>query len=265
MSNRHFKTTGHIILALIGALWIYFPAVARAAEVRLSTSNDLISGGGGDDLYTAALELEVGDERGRVLVGERMFTDRERGARHDETYFQLGRDLPERWGWRTEVRVGLLRVGRGLAGEAVQNEIHRWVGAEPVHLEYRGRSDLYPSLELDAVRPLGRLGGFWLDGRLAAESAPGFRSSLDAQLGAERQLAGGVALRAAAGIRLDDVQTGRLAPHVDDAGWTAGLWVGWRRVALGWTRNDDGTGTDHLTLAVRVGGRGANGAGAPGE
>jgi len=219
----------------------------------LTTSNDLLSRDGGDDLYTAALELELGNEAGRVILGERMFTDRARGVRHDETYLEIGRDLPTPGGWQTEVRAGLLRVGRGLAGEAAQNVVHRWVGSEPVELRYAEGTDLFASLGARSSSALGRWGGVWFGSRVEAYTAPGFRSWVRAELVGERALGAGIAVRARAGARIDDVETSRLAPYVAGSGWSAGLSIFWRRLSLGWSRNDDGTGSQHVTLGVRIG------------
>lgn len=250
------KTTGHIAsLAILVALALAFPSVSKAGEIRLTTSNDLLSRDGGDDLYTAALELELGNESGRVLLGERMFTDRARGVRHDETFVEIGRDLPTRGGWQTEVRAGLLRVGRGLAGQAVQNEVHRWVGADPVELDYTGDNDLFASLGARSTSSLGRWGETWFDSRVEAYTAPGFRSWVRAEIVAERALAPELAVRARAGARIDDVETARLAPYVAGSGWSAGISVSWRRLSLGWSRNDDGTATQHVTFGVRIGPR----------
>ncbi len=245
------RTTDRFLPVLLLALLSSVAAAAAAGELYLTTSNDLISRDGGDDRYTASLAVELDNDFGRILIGERMFTDRERGWRHDETYLELARDLHSRWGWRTEVRAGLLRVGRGLFGESLQNQIHRWVGADQLDLEYVGGTDHFASLGATSESPLGNLGPFHLSGRAEAYMAPGFRSWMRAELGAERNLENEIAIRARVGVRIDDVDSFRLAPNVGESGWSAGLSVSWRRFQLGWSRNDHGTGADHLTLAVR--------------
>ncbi len=254
---RRFASLLLLALATLGA------SSARAGELRLTTSNDLLSGGGaGDDLYTATVEVTLDSHLGRVTFGERMFTDRAHARRHDETYLELGRELPTSGGWQPEVRLGVLRLGRGLLGESIQNEVHRWVDSEAVHLDYREQTLWRPTVAASATRELGRAGGFWWSAAGDAFAAPDFRTWARLGVAAERSLGGGLAVRVGLGARADRVRTEWLAGHVRDQGLSGEVALRWQRLTLRWTQNVDGTGTEHLTLSWRLGDGAARTAGA---
>lgn len=68
---------------------------AAGAEIALTLANDALAPREHvDDLYTADTQLAIHLGRFRLQLGERMFTDRERGLRFDETAFDVARPLP---------------------------------------------------------------------------------------------------------------------------------------------------------------------------
>ncbi len=251
---HHPKMTGHFQSLLLG-LCLAFPVAwpASAAELRLSTANDPISGkSGGDDLYTAAVVVEVDAVGHRWTVGERMFTDKQRGRRFDETYLEAARELPSWRGWDLEVAAGALHVGKGLLGERVQNQVHRWVGSERLHLDYADTDPWHLTLASQAQRPLLLSRRAVVTAHLQAFASPGFQRWLRAELRADLDLGAGFGLRLGAGGRGGAVDTELLADHVASLAPTYELGVSWRAVELRYSSNDYGTATRHLTLTVRV-------------
>lgn len=247
------KTTGRIKTLLLFLLLLALPATAPAAEITFTTSNDPVSGNERpDDLYTAELALELAlDERDLVLT-ERMFTDRERGVRFDETSLELSRSFRRLAGWSGEAGAGVLHVGRGLLGESVQNAVHRLVGSEEEDLRYAADHRLYPLATLTLVRPLpvsSNLGS--VTGRIEAVAAPGFHSSLRAGVQAERSVGAGLAVLAGVAGVLHDVDSGLLGDAIASSGVAWDLGVGWRDLFLVLSHNAYGTETRHLTLGYR--------------
>lgn len=258
-STRHLsfgprgKTTGHLFLVLFAAFVLAVPAAAPAAEITFTTSNDPVSGNERpDDLYTAELALEIGVDGRDVVLRERMFTDRERGVRFDETSLELSRPFSRLAGWGGQAGLGVLHVGRGLLGESAQNAVHRLVGSEEEDLRYAAGHRLYPLATLTLVRPLpvsSNLGS--VTGRIEAVAAPGFHSSLRAGLVAERSVGAGLAVLAGVAGVLHDVDSGLLGDAVASSGVAWDLGVGWRDVFLLLSHNAYGTETRHLTLGYR--------------
>lgn len=247
------KTTGHLLSALFVAFLIAVPAAVPAAEITFTTSNDPVSGNERpDDLYTAELALEIAVDGRDVVLKERMFTDRERGVRFDETSLEVRRPFSRLAGWGGEAGLGVLHVGRGLLGESAQNAVHRLVGSEEEDLRYAADHRLYPLATLTLVRPLpvsSNLGS--VTGRIEAVAAPGFHSSLRAGLVAERSLAGGLGVLAGVAGVLHEVDSGLLGDTVASSGIAWDLGVGWREVFLVLSHNAYGTETRHLTLGYR--------------
>jgi hypothetical protein len=250
-STRLFQTLSHS--ALFALLLTLAGPGAEAAELQLTVANDPVSGSSRpDDLYTAELGLAVDFERVRVTAGERMFTDRERGLRFDETFLTVGLDLPELAGWAAEANLGVLRAGRGLLGQDVQNEVHRWTGSDEVDLPYAPGNHHFPTAALSLARPLRRIGATHLRSEAGAFTAPGFRHWLRAGVVAERPLGDRAAVRFGLGARADQVDTDWLGDRVSDIAPTAELAVAYRSLVLRWSYNDYGTRTGHLTLGVRL-------------
>lgn len=250
-SQRLIKTLFHSVLLTLLLTWS-LPG-AEAAELQLTVANDPVSGSSRpDDLYTAELDLAVDFERVRVTAGERMFTDRERSLRFDETFLAVGLDLPELAGWQAEAELGVLRAGHGLLGQDVQNEVHRWTGSDKVDLPYAPGNHHFPTAELSLARPLGRLGVTDLRSEAGAFTAPGFRHWLRAGLVAERPLGDRAAVRFGLGARADQVDTDWLGDRIADVAPTAELAVAYRSLILRWSYNDYGTRTGHVTLGVRL-------------
>lgn len=249
------KTTGHLRwrIAIASALALsVFAGSAGAAEVELTTSNDIVSGE--DDLYTAELGLGFGWGDGHALrLGERIFTDRERGVRFDESFAEVGFALPAARGWDIELGVGALHVGEGLGGESLQNEVHRAVGSDPVRLAYPEHDRWFPTAALTAQRTFPLRGKLALAARGELELAPGFRNRAHAELIAERPLGHDLAVLAGAGVLANDVETRLLGDRVRELEPTVRAGVAYRGFALEWGYSLYGTATGHATIAYRAG------------
>lgn len=257
MNNSIFWITDKStrLLALISGLLfglITGPA-ALAWELRLTTANDPVSGNREpDDLYTAALGVDLLFQDHQVYIGERMFTDRQRELRFDETEVLVSFDHEEWAGWSVGTELGVLRVGRGLLGERVQNQIHSWVGSEEVHYAYLDESHWYPQAEIQLARVL--VGGrrSIVGARVEAHAAPGFRNWVRAELFADHKLIGPLNVRAGLGARADTVDSSDLGDHIADLGLTWEATVSYKDLFLRWSYNDYGTETRHVTLGLKI-------------
>lgn len=260
------KTTGHIAtLALFVCFALFLTgstttsARADAPRVLFTTSNDLIAGEAqGDDLYTAALDLEVQGNDLRWRFGERMFTDRRRAFRFDETYLEVAKSLGPPSGmtgnWFGEISGGVIHLGHGLLGEGVQNEVHRVVGAERVSLPYIDSNRWVGSATLRGGRVLPVAAPWSLEVEGEVHFAPAFRTWQKLAVVAERELAGGLAMRAGVGARLDQTAGDLLGDRVARAAATAELGLAWRGISLRWSLNDFGTRASYLSLGIDLAG-----------
>lgn len=248
--RRFYRGTVYLVSSL---LVLSLASSARAWELRLTTANDPVSGSERpDDLYTAALGLDFLLQEHRLTITERMFTDRERDLRFDETEARLSFDHAEWAGWSLGTELGLLRVGRGLLGERVQNRVHGWVGSDEVQLPYLDESHWYPLAELDLARILAGGKSSIVGARVEAHTSPGFRSWLRAELFADHQLYGPVYVRAAVGGRADTVSSEALGNRIADLGLTWEATLSYRDLFVRWSYNDFGTRTRHVTLGLRI-------------
>jgi hypothetical protein len=252
--SHPYKTTGHLILAAIAALGLLAVEAAAGSELRLTIANDPIAGNRrGDDLYTAALDVEIGSPLGRWSFGERMFTDRAAGRRFDETYLELARPLPEVRGWQPEAALGVLRVGEGLFGQNVQNELHEAIGSDLLDLAYPDDARWHATVGLAATRSFDLAGARWAQLRVEAVEMVDFRRWVRVGLLADRELAPDLVVRVGLGGRIDEARSPLLGDHLEDRGLTAELGVRYRQLELRYAFNDFGTGTGHLSLAVHLG------------
>lgn len=253
------KTTGHIeiilrtfLLGLLLLTALAPPPATAATELALTTSNDIISGE--DDLYTAELGVRVGWGAGpTLLLGERIFTDRERGIRFDETYATVRATLPPVAGWHAEVGAGALHVGEGLAGGSLQNRVHRVVGSDPVDLRYPEHGRWFPSVSLAVERTFALRRGMAVIGRGEIEAVPGFRSLAQAELVGERTLTRHLTVRAGLGLLGTRVESRWLGDRLRELEPTLRLGIHFRRLALEWGHNLYGTATDHASIGYRIG------------
>jgi hypothetical protein len=243
--------------ALIAALLAATPAARAAAQgshvgiVALTTSNDIV--GGTDDFYTAALELTASVDGHPLRFGERMFTDRFAGARHDETFAEA--DLGRRAAlWRgLTAWVGVLRVGRGLFGQSFQNRFHALIGSDELALAYPGRTAWYPTARATLVWPLSTTASDVVFGRSEFFTAPGFRTWVRATAGVEHAFGVSLSVRATAGAMANVVRPDLIARVTRPLLPVWSLAMAWGRVVVTWAGDTLGVSQRYLTLSVRVG------------
>lgn len=243
--------------ALLGAA-LLIPVPARGTSLRIVTANDFLTKNKlSDDLYTAAIELEVTTRHSRVRFGENLFTDSERNLRFDETYVAVERPLREIWGWRASVEVGAIRVGKGLIGQSGQNLVHRVIGDDEVDLPYIDSNHVFPTLGVRFEQPLPSWHRLTLATEVELYSAfdfkqhaatsvrahwPAFRSaSLDFELGGRYSRSDFAPLKP---------RVARLAPT-----WEAAVTI-YDRMIVSWNYNHYGTKSQHFVVKYdfRLGG-----------
>lgn len=245
-------------LAALLALVVCMPHPLPAAEVRLTTENDLLSDHHTpDDLYTFSLALETRPGLYSISLRENAFTDRSAGLRFDETYLSVARPLPIASGWRAAIEAGAVHVGHGLFGERAQNRVHHAIGSDEVDLRYTD-SNLYGRLALAAQRPVALRPGLEIAPCVEFDSAPGFRSLGLAAVRAVWQPRAVVVVHAMLGARFAHASYDPLEPHLAGTASAAQLGVTVaERYYLSWSYNDHGERRGHLTVGYRLGGRGA--------
>lgn len=226
---------------------------ALATDARLVITNDPVAGNERpDDLYTADFELEVAlPRRATLFAGERMFTDRERRFRFDETHVELAVPLRNTGQWNTTVRGGLLRAGRGILGQETQNTVHRLIGNTSVRLPYVTRDETFGVLAIETGRSLGRFAGLELTTTGEAYTAPGFRSWVRSELQARRPLGRSTNLTIGTGARADLVESDLLGDHIASSAATASVALEMGSFQLRWAWNEYGTRSSHVSVAFR--------------
>ena len=220
---------------------------AASAGLRITTSNDFLSGTNqSDDLYTAALDVSFALGSGQVQLGERIFTDRERGLRLDETFAQYQHPL-QTGRLEGEFSFGVVHVGHG-AGRAVQNSLHSAIGSPKVDLPYSDRDDWYPTAELQIARSVtaGRLGA--LSATTDLFVAPGFRSWVEVGMAVAKSV-GPVQVKAEVGLAAHEVEIEELQPRIAETSPTWKLGASINRLALEWSYNRYGTESKHVSLS----------------
>lgn len=235
-----------IVATLLGGL---AAVPAEAQDVTLIIENDPAQGNSRpDDLYTSSLTVHAGLSRGTLRFGERMFTDRQRGLRFDESWISYSSPSMQLGAWEGEASAGVLRVGRGFIGERAQNVLHDWIGSDRVELPYLEDGSTFPTAELRARRDLGPFAAANWSARTEAFTAPAFRSWVRGSILAERELGGGVTLGAGVGVRKDRAAERYFGQTIRGSGPTAELSVAWRSIGLRWSYNDHGTGTPNVSI-----------------
>lgn len=249
--NPALDSTRSLILGSLAftALLALIPLPIAASDLTIRLVNDPSAGNSRpDDLYTSDLEIELQTDRHRIVFGERMFTDRKRGHRFDESHLSVATPIRSIAGWDVEASLGLLHVGQGILGEDAQNRVHKAIGSAIVELPYVADSRVYPTAAVILSRPLGEGP---IESRLEAYSAPGFRSWLRAEVSTERPFGQSFALRAGVGVRADWVETPWIADVIHGASPTAQVALAWRDVELRASWNDYGTRSPHVSLGFR--------------
>jgi hypothetical protein len=244
---------------LPAALVLAIAAPAHAIDLRIATENDFLTRDNRDDLYTFSLALAV--ERGPYTFSlrENAFTDRQAGARFDETQLAVRRAIPGFEAWSLHTEAGAVHVGRGLFGQDAQNALHRLVGGDELDLRYLG-SRVYPSLGLEAERSFAVTGDLSLGPRLEVVSVPGFRSHAALGARADWRASASITLHAFAGGRWSDSSLALLDRHLASLAPLARLGVVLKdRVFVSWTYNDYGDEREHLSIGLRITGRATKG------
>ena len=226
------------------------PAVpAEAQDVALIVENDPAYGNSRpDDLYTSSLTIHADLSRGSLRLGERMFTDRERALRFDESWITYTAPTVRVAAWQAEAGAGVVRIGRGFIGDRAQNVLHEWIGSDLLDLPYIEQSATFATAELRARRPLGSFAGADWSAHVEAFGSPDFRSWARGGVAADRHLGHGVILRAGAGARTDRAEERYFGNTIARTGATGEIAVVWRSVALRWTFNEHGTNTPNVSI-----------------
>jgi len=227
---------------------------AQAAEIEFRHINDLFSASRmEDDLYTATIGFS-GTVRGWTLdLDEYLFTDKTHGLRFDETHLTVARDLlkpDSKWGVRA--RGGVVRVGRGIHGQRLQNFIHTVLAQEKLRLPYVEGVRSSAFIRVNVARTVFTRTRTAVTSQLEVESA-GFKRHARAALATEWDLGGSFELRAAGGVRWTDSNFAPLARWIDEIDPTVALGVAYKaNFELTWTRNYFGTGDSHWHLTARL-------------
>jgi hypothetical protein len=226
---------------------------AHAVEVGLITENDiLMPNATRDDLYTFAIGFNVEHKAYRISLREDSFTDRKAGARFDETNLTVRRDVLGVSPLRLRFEGGFLHVGRGLFGQPVQNEVHRLIGMDEVLLRYP-RSEIYPSLGLEAELPFRVGARTTVSPHVEASSAPGFRSFTVLGAQSRWQPLRRLAFQALGGWRFTRTQYELLEPHLARVAPIARVSLTlFSRLVGTWTYNDYGDRRQHVSLGYSI-------------
>ncbi len=108
----------------------------------------------------------------------------------------------------------MVRRGRGLFGEEVQNAVHRAIGGDEVELRY-ARSSLHPRLAATGERRFAAGEGFDWGPRFEVDLVPGLRSWAVVAAGASWRPSPRVALELSAGARFTHASYEPLRPHLE--------------------------------------------------
>lgn len=251
--GNHLSRTALAIVLLVSLL----PAAETGAgELHVELANDPVAGNRRpDDLYTSDFALEFREGTQTFRFGERMFTDRSRGLRFDETHLSVSRELSSHSleGWTTSASIGILHAGRGLLGENVQNDVHRLTRSDAVSLPYAGPSRTYIAGGLELERPVVTRARTSVRATIEGQTAPGFRSWIAAGVVAERALGRDSTVSLGLGARGDNVETAWIARDiVGGASPTAHISLAWRGLELRYSWNDYGTRSPHIALGIRT-------------
>lgn len=259
MNTHKHNHTSSSFAARVGA-WILivfsFFVLAEylpAADLRIQLANDPAQGNPRpDDQYTSDLLIEVQLERLRIRAGERMFTDRERETRFDETHLSVFTELPPIGHWHTEGALGVMHAGRGFLGEPVQNQVHQWIGSAELDLPYV-KSRWFGTADLRLSRRVASLATADLHATVEAHVSPGFRIWTRATALVDVPLPSGAALQVGVGTRYDILDTGWFGGRIGEgASPTAQATIAWQAVEFRWSWNEYGTRSPHIALALRL-------------
>ena len=235
---------------LFAALLVASATVPAAAQdVTLILENDPAQGNSRpDDLYTSSLTIHAELSRGTLRFGERMFTDRQRALRFDESWITYTSPSVNVGAWHAEAGAGVIRIGRGFIGDRAQNVLHEWIGSELLDLPYIENSATFVTAELRAQRSLGSFAGADWSSHAEAFGSPAFRSWVRGGIAADRHLGRGFVLRAGIGARTDRAEERYFGDTIARTGATGEVAVAWRSVAVRWTFNEHGTNTPNISI-----------------
>ncbi len=256
--TRNPETRNHQALACIftlSFLTLVGAPSAGAGDLRVVFANDFLTTNRlDDDLYTAALSIELDGGQYLFSFGENLFTDTENDVRFDETYFSVERALPSIGSWNVAAEVGAVHVGEGLLGQSAQNAFHSLIGDEEEDLSYVDSNRLYPTLRLRVQRPLPIYEKFLLTAHAEAYSAIGFKQHVAAGLWARLPSLPFATLTAGVGARYTSSEFEPLANRIERFSPTLAAELNFKnKMSVSWTYNEFGTKSEHFTIAYDVG------------
>jgi hypothetical protein len=252
-----------LLPTLVAALLATAASAAGAAEITLTTSNDILSGNRfSDDRYTAALAVGFQLERFELRFEENLFTDRTNELRFDETWLTARFSPATEGPWRPTFEVGVVHVGEGLLGESAQNAVHRLIGGERVELPYVDHDTLHVVGRVGMRRTVVSRRWIEVEAGFGASWAPAFRSTLDSDVRAALPATRWLTVILGVGGRLDRTELDALEPWQHDTALTGELgFLLLEKLQLSWHYNEYGTGARHMRMSYRLPtGRSARGA-----
>lgn len=242
---------------LIAAVLVLAAGLASpvfAVDVVLTTDNDFLTHNPTkDDLYTFGFSVAFTHGPYRITLRQNAFTDREAGARFDESRITVARTVPRLRTWTLDLEGGIVHVGQGLLDQDFQNWFHRQIGSDQLDLAYVDAS-VHALAALRAERSFRPAPSFAIGPRFEVETAPGFQSHAVIGAQARWRPIRGFAVEGLGGGRFSHASLAVLEPHIVPAAPIARVSVVLHdAVALSWTYNDYGDRRQHVSLGVAVG------------
>ncbi len=262
--SGHSRVAASLMAAVLLQTGILVGAPLLAQNtVHLRTGNDFLAGNSrSDDLYTGGIGLTIDFEqlrihnarlgRGTLTFEENLFTDTEAGVRYDESWLLLGQRLTGS-DWKLDLFGGAVRAGRGLAGENLQNALHRAIGDDEVTLEYVASNDHFPVLGFDFRKWFPMTSRHTLETRVDLRIAQGYQQWLELGAAWSWNATTWLELQAMLGVRASWAEYDVVEPWIESLAPSVEIGVVLcDQILFSWTNNEYGTGMGHLTLGYRL-------------